>query len=249
MLCKSCEKENRQKTATILCFDCRQFYCDSCFSFHDNTDFLSIHETVRAEEVPPSFDILIFICSEDGHKGSPLLFLCKNHLELCCKTCKDAKHSNCETKCIQDISADKVSKFVNRHLSKHNLLKEKLVFNVQYLVNSLDTFKTQLSFFIENDEKLFYTLELRRNLKNETINLTRKNAPKSRISILCEQFFSRCMRTCTSGSLRSETEIPHSIPENTSLMTDNPVISFDEGGETTSVEMNLITLVTEPNSE
>lgn len=143
--CKSCEKETPNKGADILCFDCRQYFCKQCFGFHEKTCDLSSHEKVDIDKVPHCFDISLFFCSEEGHKASPLNFHCKNHHELCCTSCKNSTHSNCHTNRIQDFCADKVSKLLIKHMSEHNSLKEKLLFNERYLNNSLDTLKMQLN--------------------------------------------------------------------------------------------------------
>ena len=95
--CEPCLSENEQEKASMYCYDCNEYLCDSCGKLHKKFKTFKGHNIGDLLNVPfviaeQFFDSLTACpCSTQEHA----VFYCIDHKQMCCNNCTETVHSVC----------------------------------------------------------------------------------------------------------------------------------------------------------
>ena len=120
MKCSTKNHENQK--GYKYCIMCNIFMCHQCFYTHQK--LFSNHHLIDLNE--DFSKLYTFLCKEDLKK---LEYYCRSHNQLCCASCKENKHYNCETSKIEDIKEEKkknLDKNLNELENLSNNIKERI---------------------------------------------------------------------------------------------------------------------------
>nr|KAG5702391.1 hypothetical protein BaRGS_027478 [Batillaria attramentaria] len=106
--CYVCASSKGKKTAaTVFCFDCDTYYCDSCNVMHLQLRGLTSHSTGDLATLQPR-DIMSrrrLFC--DFHKDRPLEKWCRQCGQALCQLCVEEHNKKCSVQAMSQLAAEK----------------------------------------------------------------------------------------------------------------------------------------------
>ena len=146
-----CSTQNHENQKPYeYCIECNIFMCHHCFNNHQKN--YNNHHLIDLFQNESK--IFSYLCREDFNK---LEYFCKSDAQLCCSTCKESKHKNCDIIKIEEIKEEKKINFdkninelenisnkvkerinlIKSFYEKNNALKEDLKSNILKIITNL----------------------------------------------------------------------------------------------------------------
>lgn len=95
--CSLCDKDGKNVTAETYCVDCDQSLCMACLKQHSKFDGMKNHQLVEnafracdEKQRGKRFELPCQRC--ELHHGKLLDVYCKDHKQVCCRTCVSIHH-------------------------------------------------------------------------------------------------------------------------------------------------------------
>ena len=126
--CTPCREENTVREAKYFCPECSEYYCISCELSHRRLKATKNHTVLNEDELHKKehrkqIVLPVMYCS--CNQNCLLEFICEEHNEVFCSSCKGFAHRKCELSAIQEKSKSFTQKTLKSTSERVNTVKSK----------------------------------------------------------------------------------------------------------------------------
>ena len=169
-ICGPCNNAHVERRASHYCQDCPEYLCDHCEDHHRKLTLTKNHKIVSGSMVPTVTSTrvrpgIVVYCN--CNKNQEVQYVCDDHQDIVCDSCKHTKHYKCKVSRIQDKGSSYTWSRIDTVMSKIKALKDdydqlkttrydeskSLVNSIEDCKKEIKAFRKELDNFLDDLEK------------------------------------------------------------------------------------------------